>query len=82
MFDRIPRETKLTAILMDAKGVTQSEIASTLGISESTIKRAKARDLKYGDIDAGYKKCGQKPIFGPCMRHVFPPFYVQPLTFA
>ena len=70
MFDTISNGTKSAAILMNAKGVTQSEIASILGISESTIKRAKARDLKYGDINAGYKICGRKPVIGPCMRDV------------
>jgi transposase len=72
MFERVPRDTKLNAVITNQKGVRQADIGAALGISESTIKRAKARERKYGDIEAGYQKCGRKPLFGPCMRDVFP----------
>lgn len=70
MIEKISRDTKLDAVIMNVKGVKQVDIAASLGISESTIKRAKARDRKYGDVEGGYKKCGRKSLFGPCMRDV------------
>jgi transposase len=81
MFDKVPQGLKSSAILMNARGVPQREIASILGISESTIKRAKARELKYGDIDAGYQQVGRKPLFGPSIREVLSSLCDCSLTF-
>jgi len=72
MVERVARDIKLNAVIANHKGAKQADIAAALDISESTIKRAKARERKYGDIEAGYKKCGRKPLFGPFMRDVFP----------
>jgi transposase len=72
MFERVHRDTKLNAVITNHKGVKQADIAAALDISESIIKRAKARERKYGDIEAGYKKCGRKSLFGPSIRDVFP----------
>ncbi len=80
MAGRISRDTKQDAVIMNAKGVTQPQIAAALGISESVIKRAKARDRKYGDVEGGKQKCGRKPLFGPCMRDVTSLFCSQQLT--
>jgi hypothetical protein len=70
MPEKISTELKLDALIMHAKGVKQEAVAAAYEISESTIKRAKARYAKYGDLEAGYEKPGKKPLFGPCMRDV------------
>jgi Helix-turn-helix domain len=71
MPEKITTNVKLDALIMHAKGVKQEAVASAYGISESTLKRAKARYAKYGDLEAGYKIPGRKPLFGPCMRDVY-----------
>jgi transposase len=55
---------------MNAKGVKQTQIAASLGISTSTIKRAKAKLAKHGDIEAGRQKPGPKLLMPPGIQDV------------
>jgi transposase len=58
--EKIPRSIKLDSIVLGHKGRTQSEIKDVLGISISTIQRAKYNQRDHGDIEAA-KKRGPKP---------------------
>jgi len=71
MFDKISRHLKQEAIIMNAKGVKQADIAASLHISESTIRRAKAKQRKYGDIDAGQQKRGRKQALPSGIQDVY-----------
>lgn len=71
MFEKVFRDTKLDAVIMNVKGVNQAQIAAALEISESTIKRAKAKLAKHGDIEAGRRKPGPIPLMPPGIQDVF-----------
>jgi len=70
IMDKVSRNKKHDALILNAKGVRQTNIAASLGISVRTIQRAKARQCKYGDIEAGYKKRGPKGPFPPGAQDV------------
>jgi len=55
---------------MSHEGMTQREAAEMCGISERTLRRALAREIKYGDIERGQKKRGPKSIWRPSFRNV------------
>ena len=58
MPDKLPRGVKLLAVELDAKGWSQAEIASHLGISVDTITKAKRNMREYGDVERPEKKRG------------------------
>ena len=70
MFEKVSSDIKRDAIIMNAKGVKQTQIAASLGISTSTIKRAKAKLAKHGDIEAWRQKPGPKPLMLPGIQDV------------
>ena len=70
MFEKVSSDVKLDAVIMNAKGVKQTQIAASLGISTSTIKRAKAKLGKHGGIEAGRQKPGPKPLMPPGIQDV------------
>ena len=70
MPDRISRDTKHKAILMDAQGINQVDIAKELGISVCTITKAKHKFAQYGDIEGGQRKRGPKPRMDPGLQDV------------
>jgi transposase len=74
--EKVSRSKKHEAVILNAKGVTQVDIATSLNISISTIQRAKARQHKYGDIEAGYQKRGPKDPFPPGVQNVIIPFFL------
>jgi transposase len=71
---KIKRELKQDAIMMDAQGVKQSDIAQTLGFSVRTVQRTKQKLKKTGDIEGGVKKRGPKKIMDAGMELVCPLF--------
>jgi len=70
MFEKVSRKTKLEALKLEAEGATQTEIATKLGISESTIRRAKSNQRRYGDIERLSKKRGPQGKITPGARDV------------
>jgi transposase len=69
-FEEIPVDIKYDAVIMNAKGVPLDEVATALGISDSTIKRAK-RNLKVeGQIEHEKKKPGPKRTLTPALEDV------------
>ena len=55
---------------MDARGINQKDIATTLRISKSTVARAKRKQKETGDIEGGGKKRGPKGKLDDGMRNV------------
>ena len=76
MFEKAPSDIKLEAVIMNAKGVKQTKIAASLGISTSTIKFAKAKLAKHGDIEAGGQKRGPKPLMPPGIQDVIFHYFI------
>ena len=70
MSEKVSRATKLDALILEAKGHNVIDIAVSLSISESTIKRARAKQKKYGDIEAGQSKRGRKSVFHTAVEDV------------
>jgi predicted transcriptional regulator len=56
MVAKVNRKVKHDALILDASGVNQVDIARTLGISKSTLARAKHKLKTTGDIEGGAKK--------------------------
>ena len=56
--DPIPRSIKHDAIIMAADGHSNHDIAITLNISISMVKRAKSKLKKHGDVEGGKGKPG------------------------
>ena len=59
---KVLREVKQEALNMTAQSYKQYDIASALGISERTIRRANYKYENYGDVEGGIKKQGRKPL--------------------
>jgi hypothetical protein len=57
-------------MVMEATGVKQKHVAKACGISECTLRRAKARQSKFGDVEAGHKIQGRKTVFVPSLEDV------------
>ena len=70
MFEKVSSDIKHDAIIMNAKGVKQTQIATSLGISTSTIKCAKAKLAKLGGIEAGRQKPGPTLLMPPGIQDV------------
>ena len=60
VLDTIPWAIKHDVIHLTSKGYTEEEAAGILGISVSTIQRAKHKLRYHGDIEGGKKKKGTK----------------------
>ena len=60
MFDKVSRDKKHDALILSAKGIKTADVAVALQMSELTIRRAKARQQKHGDVEGGQKKRGPK----------------------
>jgi transposase len=67
---KLDRQVKNDALIMDAAGVKQADIAVTLNVSIRTITRAKNKLKKYGDIEGGVQKRGPKSKLDSGMRNV------------
>ena len=74
MPDKLPRGIKLLAVELDAKGWSQAEIASRLGISVDTITKAKRNMRDYGDLERPEKR-GPKRKMDLGMQEVLTFFY-------
>ena len=72
---KVSRDIKYQAIIMSAEGHSPGYIAHSLGVSESTVKRAKKRSTEHGDIEGGYKKSGPKGKIDIYMEQVIPCSY-------
>jgi transposase len=75
MPDKLPRNVKLLAVELDAKGWSQAEIASHLGISVDTITKSKRNMRECGDVERPEKKRGPKRKMDPGMQEV-PEFFL------
>jgi hypothetical protein len=71
MPDKLPRHIKLQSLELDARGHRQGEIADTLGISVSSITKAKKNQVLYGDIEGGQLKRGPKKKMDPGLEDIF-----------
>ena len=58
--EKIPHRIKQDAVILSNQGKTQEEIKDILGISVSTIQRAKCKQRDHGDMEGGAKKRGPK----------------------
>lgn len=67
---KVSRDIKHQALIMGAEGHSQPYIAHSLGISESTVKRAKKKSAEHGDIEGRAKKSGPKPKIDMLMEEV------------
>lgn len=85
MPEKISRDVKHEALSLIQQGQKQVDVAATLGISDRTIRRARSKARKHGDIEGGQKKAGPKPKLTPEMENVIPFFiliadYIQLLV--
>lgn len=71
MAPKLDRKLKHDAVIMDASGMKQKDIVTTLDVSRSTITRAKRKLKETGDIEGGGKKRGPKGKLDEGMRNVF-----------
>ena len=77
MFEKISRDVKLDAVIMEEKGVKRVQVAAVLGISESTIGRAMRNKVNHGDVEGEQKKRGPKPAFPRGIQDVNSLFNLQ-----
>ena len=70
VFKEVPRAVKLDALILAAKGIRLADVAAAKEISESTIKRAKAKVREHGTLDVPHKKPGPNPTMGPGIQAV------------
>jgi len=66
-FEEASHDKKLDAL---SKGHKPADIAVAMGISESTISRAKSKLKQHGTIDVPPKKRGPNPVMGPGIQDV------------
>ena len=62
MFHKIARKKKQQAVILNAQGLTEAAAAQACGISERTLRRAKAKYRKVGDIEGGGENRGRRTI--------------------
>jgi len=70
MLEKKSRKSKQQTLLYHAAGKSQKQAAELAGIAERTLRRAKARQHWFGDIQAGYEKRGRKSLFTPLFKDV------------
>jgi hypothetical protein len=70
MIPKIPEVLKSKALVMNAQGHSQAESAKANGMSSRTLRRAKARQHEFGDIEKGYKGRGRKGMWAPSFKDV------------
>jgi len=70
-FEEVPSDVKHEAVIMNAKGVTQDQVAAALSVSTSTIKRPKRNLRVEGHIDHRKEKPGPKRTLTPSLEDVF-----------
>ena len=75
---KVTRRQKLNSLTLCAQGLPPVDAAAATGISLSTLRRAKHKQKKYGDIEGGRKKPGPKPKFTPDIINV--PSFIAALT--
>jgi len=71
VYERVPRDVRLNALIMKRKGVKPCQVAGSLGISESTVYRILANVEKYGDVDGIQQKQGPHAFIPPGIGEVF-----------
>jgi len=67
---KVSRCTKLDAVNSYSQGNAEGPVAHSLGISVSTLQRAKKKLHDHGDVEGGKKKAGPKPKLSPGMLNV------------
>lgn len=80
MFEKIPRDIKVDAVIMREKGVKCVQVAAAFEISKSTLGRAMRNKEKFGDVEAKKQKPGPKAMFPPGIQDVFPLFDLETRT--
>jgi Homeodomain-like domain len=73
MFEKVPRKSKQEALLLNAQGMTEESAAKACGISERTLRRAKAKYRKFGDVEGGVKKTRKPTFWIPAFKDVTTP---------
>ena len=76
MCEKVSRAKKLDALILEAKGHNLADITMSLSTSQSTIKRAKTKQKKYGDIEGGQGKRGRKLAVSSGRRGCIIPYYL------
>jgi len=64
-FEKVQRRRKLDSLNLCSQGKETKDVAEVVGISESTIYRAKRNLRTYGDIEGRKVKRGPKPKITP-----------------
>jgi len=70
MFEKVLHKNKQWALILNVQGVTDEAAAKACGISEHTLRRAKAKHCKFGDIEGGNKWRGRPTIWIAIFRDV------------
>ena len=70
-FEKIPRQRKLDSLNLCAQGNKPKDVAQVMGISESTIYRAKRNLRTCGDVEGKKAKRGPKPKITPQTIDIF-----------
>jgi transposase len=70
MFEKVPCKNKQQALILNAQGMTEMSAAKASGISERTLRRAKAKYRKFGNVAGGGKKRGRPSIWIPAFKDV------------
>lgn len=73
---KLPRAVKQESIILGAQGCKSEDIAITLNISVSTVRRTAQRVRKYGDVEGGIGKSGPKGKMDHFMEEVTAYFYL------
>jgi len=74
MYNKVDRAITLESLSLEAKGLIQEAAANAVGISRSTLERAKAKQRLHGDIEGGALKKGRKNVLSAGMEDVpYPP---------
>ena len=70
MFEKVSRKKKQEALLLNAQGMTEKEAAQASGVAERTLRRAKEKFRKFGNVEGGSKKRGRLSIWTPAFKDV------------
>ena len=55
MFEKVSRKKKQEALLLNAHGMTEKEAAQASGVAERTLRRAKEKFRKFGNVEEAVK---------------------------